>query len=138
MPRRVCPGIVRVPAFLVVAVVGVLSAARGDAAPPRGTIEVETTDATSHDRVLFEGIARELERQEGLWSSPPTRGSRTFRLKTYARGGVRSIADQGNSCQTKEALIACKLLSTRLWRLKLRSTAPRAVVVTFRFRPKAP
>lgn len=122
---------------LVVAALS-LAALRADAAPVLGTIEVETTDATSHDRVLFEGIARELEAQESLWTSPPARGSRTFRLKTYARGGVRTVADHGNTCRTKEALIACKLLGTRLWRLKLRSSAPRAVVVTFRFRPKAP
>lgn len=105
------------------------------AAPRLGTIEVEASGATAHDCVLFEAIARELERHEDLWTSPAPRGTKTFRLKTYARGGVRALSEQRSSV---DHVVACKLLRSRLWRLKLRSSAPRAVVVTFRFRPKSP
>jgi hypothetical protein len=103
--------------------------------PPGGTIEVETTGATAHDRARFVAIARELEQHEDLWSAAPPRGTKTFRLKTYARGGVRGLTELDASVRN---LVACKLLRNRLWRLKLRSTAPRTVVVTFRFRPKPP
>jgi hypothetical protein len=127
--------VVRVLSIAVVAAAAlVLATPRAMAAPVLGSIEVQTTDATTHDRELFEGVARELERNGSLWSSPP-RGTKTFRVKTYARGSVRGLTEQGSSVDN---VVACKLLRNRLWRLKLRSTTPRTVVVTFRFRPKSP
>ncbi len=135
-PRCLCPAFVRVVLIVVVAfAAATLGLPTPDvrAAPTLGTIEVEATGATAHDRVLFEAIARELERHESLWISPAPRGTKTFRLKTYARGGVRALTEQRSSV---DHIVACKLLRNRLWRLQLRSTAPRAVVVTFRFRPR--
>lgn len=101
-------------------------------APAHGTIEVETSDATAHDRQLLDAVARELERHDSLWTSPAPRGTKTFRLKTYASGGVRGLTERRG---TVDSVVACKLIRNRLWNLKLRSTAPRTLVITFRFRP---
>jgi hypothetical protein len=136
-PRRDCPGVVSVLSIAVTAFAAalVLATPRAGAAPGLGTIDVESTDATAHDRLLFEGVARELERHHDLWTSSPPRGTKTFRVKTHARGSVLGLTEQRSSV---DHVAACKLLRHRLWRLKLRSTAPRTVVVTFRFRPRSP
>jgi hypothetical protein len=128
-------GVLPIRVVVVAATTLWLAAPRASAAPVRGTIEVEATDATAHDRRLFHAVAHELERHEDLWTLSPPRGTKIFRLKTYARGGVRGLTEQRGSAKH---LVACKLLRNRLWRLKLRSTERRAVVVTFRFRPTAP
>lgn len=134
MPHRACPGDVRVVSIALTAFAAALVPVTPPASadPVLGTIEVEAKDATAHDRKLLAGVARELERNEHLWTSPPPRGTKTFRLKTYARGSVRGLTELGSSV---DHVAACKLLRNRLWPLKLRSTAPRAVTVTFRFRP---
>lgn len=125
--------------WTLLVVVLLLAPATAAGAPARGEVRIEASDATAHDRRLLEALARDLEGSDVLWDGAP-RGAKTFRLRTYARGGVRGLTELASSLApgSQARIVACKLLRHRLWRLPLRSAAPRTLVVTVRFRPRRP
>lgn len=65
--------------FVLATAALLLPAPHAHAGPRFGTIRVETENATPHDRVLLEKVARNLEQYESLWKDPP-RGIKTFRV----------------------------------------------------------
>jgi hypothetical protein len=104
---------------------------RADGEPARGSVKVESVDATDHDRTLFERVANDLAANKSLWRNE-ARGTKTFRLITDPGGGVRGLTEMGS---TLHHVVACKLLRNRLWRLPMKGAEKRKVTVTFRFEP---
>ena len=105
-------------------------------AQPR--VEVTMENATADDETRLRAIAKNLEGAVAWHGDKPT-GTKTFRLRVHAQGGVRGLTELASTVTGDRAddIVICKLTRNRLWSAKLRgSGTKRTVTVTFTFVPR--